>query len=280
MVFVGVNCHGRSCILAQGLTSNETTDAHSFMFQNFVLCTNLTPKSIVTDEDHAIASAIACICPSSAHILCSWHLLRNIVKNLAPSKVDFLADISNWMFCNSESEFENYLSLLKDKFKDKPKFVAYLEKKYLIRHKWARYLTRRHLTLNIASTQRVESMNSVIKLNCGSKSSLSDIFNYLVLKRKEEELEILQQDNIDLKKTKDIMIIDWNAANDLRKATSKYVWNLLKKELNGFLNVKVDGRMHDSEIVNLDDNPPCTCLIPTYQGIPCKHILRYIIEAD
>ncbi|CAN0847966.1 Protein FAR1-RELATED SEQUENCE 5 [Linum grandiflorum] len=43
---------------------------------------NKTPNAIITDGDLAMFKAIKIVFPDATHRLCSWHLNRNVVKNI------------------------------------------------------------------------------------------------------------------------------------------------------------------------------------------------------
>ena len=76
-------------------------------------------STILTDQDPAMAKAIAKVFPESYHRLCTWHLLQNACKhvNHAYKKSDsFAADLKSCM-CNFvyESDFLNAWESMLDK---------------------------------------------------------------------------------------------------------------------------------------------------------------------
>ena len=44
---------------------------------------NNPPLTIITDQDQAMASAIAVVLPNTIHLLCSWHISQKFPEKLA-----------------------------------------------------------------------------------------------------------------------------------------------------------------------------------------------------
>ena len=80
-VFSTVDNSGRSRIVACALLRSEDTDSFVWVMQCFLVCLGFAPNVILTDGDIALCSAIARVFPYSTHLLCIWHLARNVVKD-------------------------------------------------------------------------------------------------------------------------------------------------------------------------------------------------------
>ena len=63
---------------------------------------------------------------------------------------------------------------------------SYLSKYYLTRQKWAKCYSMNYFTCGISTTQRVESINSVMSKYLSSKSSLQEVF----IRMKNREFEV------------------------------------------------------------------------------------------
>jgi hypothetical protein len=64
--FAGITGHGLTCIFGCALISDETTDTFRWLFQTFLQAMGgKEPRSIITDQDGAMRTAIAEIFPNS-----------------------------------------------------------------------------------------------------------------------------------------------------------------------------------------------------------------------
>ncbi|KAE8772578.1 hypothetical protein D1007_55394 [Hordeum vulgare] len=84
-LFVGVNNHFQSIILGGVLLRDETTKTFEWVFREFAaLRGGKAPKTIVTDQAHAMELATASQWPNSTHRWCKWHVLQKARENLGP----------------------------------------------------------------------------------------------------------------------------------------------------------------------------------------------------
>jgi len=127
---------------------------------------NLSPKVIFTDGDPALIAAVQMVYPEARHLLCIFHLLEN-VKKKSKSKLrsdvanNFVTDFYTMRNSYSEEQFELKYQEMISKYEP---CRSYLENRlYPSRTYWARYYFRKLFTAGIESTQRVESINGVIK---------------------------------------------------------------------------------------------------------------------
>ena len=84
-IFTGVNNYGQSVCFAEAIMSDETAESFIWTFTSFLkMINNTSPKVFLTDEDQAIIKAIDLIFQPHEikHILCLWHFMKNVVKNL------------------------------------------------------------------------------------------------------------------------------------------------------------------------------------------------------
>ena len=85
-IFTGVNNLGQSVCFAGTLTSSESEESFTWIFSEFLnMVNNKAPQVLLTDDDKGIANAYnntfrQC---GTKHRLCQWHLLKNVMKNLA-----------------------------------------------------------------------------------------------------------------------------------------------------------------------------------------------------
>jgi hypothetical protein len=166
-LFVGIDNNFKTRVLAQALIKYETQADYSWILQCTLEATNnLSPIVLFTDCDPGMIAAVQVIYPTTRHLLCIYHIIEN-VKKKARSKLrgemvkSFVKDFCCMRNSYNQYEFEaKYNEMLK---KYEP-CRSYLEKKlYPNRESWARYSIAKMFTAGVESTQRVESLNGVLK---------------------------------------------------------------------------------------------------------------------
>ncbi|XP_024178689.1 protein FAR1-RELATED SEQUENCE 5-like [Rosa chinensis] len=82
--FVGVNHHKQTVVFGAALLYDETIESFKWLFETFLgAMSGKQPKTILTDQSAAIASAIAEVFPVTYHRLCIWHIYQNAAKRLS-----------------------------------------------------------------------------------------------------------------------------------------------------------------------------------------------------
>ncbi|XP_056161721.1 protein FAR1-RELATED SEQUENCE 5-like [Syzygium oleosum] len=110
--FVGLNHHWKNVIFGCAFLSDETIGSFVWAFRSFLeVMGNKAPKTIFTDQDHAMANAIRTIFPNSDHRLCVWHIAKNATHHIAHllGKPGFRDKYWQKLLydCESELEVEN-----------------------------------------------------------------------------------------------------------------------------------------------------------------------------
>lgn len=83
VVLSGVNNEGKNCIMGYALIRRETLETYAWVLQSFVAFNNgNAPKVILTDFDPSMAGAIERVMPQTTHLLCQWHMMQNLKKNM------------------------------------------------------------------------------------------------------------------------------------------------------------------------------------------------------
>ncbi|WVZ99054.1 hypothetical protein U9M48_044408, partial [Paspalum notatum var. saurae] len=134
----GTNHHKQTIIFGCALLFNETIESFVWLFETFLVAMSGKHLStIFTNQDVAMAGAIAYVFPNTSHRLCIWHIYVNAAKHFSHD--------NSWM-----------LNL------------------YSLREKWAA-IYRDSFTADMTSTQRSEGMNNVFKNRFRRKLGLSDL---------------------------------------------------------------------------------------------------------
>ncbi|XP_042380345.1 protein FAR1-RELATED SEQUENCE 5-like [Zingiber officinale] len=83
-LFVGVNHHKQSIIFGAALLYDETSLIFEWLFDTFTKAMyEKKPITILTDQDAAMAKALASRWPKTHHRLCIWHIYQNVAIHLS-----------------------------------------------------------------------------------------------------------------------------------------------------------------------------------------------------
>ena len=175
---LGTNHHKQTIIFGAALIFNETIESFVWLFETFLTAmSGKHPSTIFTDQDAAMAGAVAYVFPNTSHRLCLFHIYVNAATHLAhvihkhPEK--FLLDFKRCVYEDrSEAIFiEKWNELLSEYKLEENKWMENL---YDLRKKWAA-VYRDSFTADMNSTQRSEGMNNVFKKRFRRRLGLSEL---------------------------------------------------------------------------------------------------------
>ena len=196
-IFTGVNNFGQSICFARTLMCQETINSFTWTFESFLkMVNNNPPKVILTDEDKAISQAIQNVFgQNSKHVLCIWHLWKNVIKNLCSILGTNWHNFTKAFYeCTKEYEVDNFITKWQQLQIDFPDCKVHLKRMDKVKEKWAPCFNRDTFLADMTSTQHGESMNNLMKNYMNATNSLLDF-----LKAFESALE---QRDIDLQLSK------------------------------------------------------------------------------
>lgn len=175
---VGITPVGKSFLIAYAIMLDETRESYEWLLEKLKLLLDpgVVPNAIVTDKDMALLGAINRVFSESSHLLCAWHIEKNVetyVKNKIQDGKEADKFIqSKWkpvIYSRSEESYDRRIKMLyHTEYKN---IVGYLKSTWLVHdQKFVRCYTDRVLHFGTTTTSRVESAHAVLKEWLGSAS--------------------------------------------------------------------------------------------------------------
>lgn len=177
-IFVAVDNNYKSRIVAQAILPDETSNSYRWVLQQTLKATGVEPGAFMTDADPGLESIASEVYPEAYLLHCVWHIGRNIEKKLSKLLGDryeeFLKAFYRARNVLCKETFEQYWKQL---MVDYPESTDYLLRQLDPRKTtWAKAFTGSIFTAGITSTQRCESINSVIKQEVNERCQLHILF--------------------------------------------------------------------------------------------------------
>ncbi|KAL3820136.1 hypothetical protein ACJIZ3_006041 [Penstemon smallii] len=180
-LLVGVNNHKQTVVFGAALLYDETAITFSWLFDTFASAmSEKKPQTILTDQDKAMAKALASRWPETYHRLCVWHINKNAATHLSSvfaKYKDFANDFSTCIYdYEDEDDFITAWNEMIEKYGLQEN--EWLTRLFELRKKWALVYGRETFCADMSTTQRSESMNAVIKRYVSYKNDLSEFFEH------------------------------------------------------------------------------------------------------
>ena len=145
---------------------DQTKESFEWLFRVFTQAMNgKQPEVVLTDGDHAIATAVSHVWPDAHHCLCLWHIFQNAAKNIGHifnQKTGFDKKFTRCVLESVDevtfmSDWEKMIQIydLED--------CVWLQNLYADKEKWALAYGRQYFCAGMISTQRAESMHATLK---------------------------------------------------------------------------------------------------------------------
>jgi hypothetical protein len=136
---VGLSPSNSSYSIALCFMQNEQEESYKWTLQTFFSWLNPLPFPLVlcTDRDLALVGVIKSICPRSPHLLCVWHINKNVLaktKQYFSSNEEFKAFMKSWKeLINSSTIFDynNQLAKFETRFSLTPAALRYVKETWL-----------------------------------------------------------------------------------------------------------------------------------------------------
>lgn len=126
---------------------------------------NKAPKSLFTNLDTAMAKACAHVMPNTYHMLCTWHIMNNVIKkasSIFKGEEGITSFLSKCMKTyEEEDEFLAAWELMLDEYNAHTN--TWLSSIFALKEKWAKPYVKWAWSAGIQSTQLSESFNASLK---------------------------------------------------------------------------------------------------------------------
>jgi MULE transposase domain len=193
-----VDCTGMTRVIAASFVLSESTEMFSWVFGQFTNLVGNGPQTIFMDSDAAMALAINTTWPSTTHLLCIFHLWKNVfehISGLFKGQRECWREVANmfWRLAKMsetslqgsfDTDFNVMVRAIDDVLsnaseKTKNGTHKWLDSLRSRKQSWVASYTWQHCTYGIHSTQRAESMHHVIADFCCKTHKIREIAGHL-----------------------------------------------------------------------------------------------------
>lgn len=292
--FVGLNHHWKNVFFGCAFLSDETIASFVWAFQSFLKAMgNKAPKTIFTDQDHAMANAIKTVFPNTNHRLCVWHIGKNATHHIGHllGKSGFRDKYWHKLLYHCESELE-----MENVWKDMCQEWSlgdhkWLNSMYQLRHKWCPAFCRDTFSAGIISTQRSESTNNIFQdMACKTMTLSEFVGHYEKQAEKMRNSEVV--DDFECARGKPQIAV--GTSGILKHAADVYTHVIYRNFQDEFLHVlsvficrsETDGPLHTYVVANENSEKrhivhfspsdltiTCSCKLFEMRGWLCRHTL-------
>lgn len=235
------------------------------------------PTIIATDADAALATAIECTTPHVCHLLCLWHIEKNV---LAKTKKHFTCGqrhkefLNQWTgMCRTTSSTQS--DECKDthfaKFADVPTVIRYLSDTWLThKEKFVMVWTGKCLHRGNTSTFAVEGMHATLKrylqVSTGDLHGVRERMTHMLEHQLEEHRTVEATERLRIPyiyRTNHVYV-------DLIGKIIVHALHAIARELNSRSQTSIDGKAL----------PQCNGMFRATIGLPCMHELAQLVSDE
>ncbi|KAK9905242.1 hypothetical protein M0R45_000354 [Rubus argutus] len=258
------------------------------------------PRMIITDQDPAMKSAIAQVLPNTLHRFCSWHILNKFSEKISVVKCnDHYDDFRDCVWgSETTNEFDNKWKEVVENGNLSDN--GWLQSIYDIRASWVPAYCNHIFSAGMSSSQRAESSHSFFKKYVDQKNSFLDFvirFNRGLVHQRHQELvsnhiDINEEPQFKTPHPMESQMSRIYTRDCFQQFQSEfyicffnYKFQLIREdEIHRLYLVKKrsDQIQKDRKIVydKSMDLASCTCKKFESAGIPCRHILGYLLKVQ
>jgi hypothetical protein len=272
--FVGTTSLNKSFSAAFCFMMDETQSTYEWALDNFKLLfdgcdPDFSPRLFATDSERALINSIETVFPESQHMLCLWHINKNIESYIKTnSKVDVTKFLKLWnqlCFSQTNLDYQNSKDIIKNyllEFKA-DKVLKYLENKWYPQdHKFVYMYTSKLRHFGYGTTSKTEGTHYAIKkdLEHNKHDLYSTIMHFV------NALDIQYQEILGA--------VRGQKTKKLNKFHS--IFDSLHGKVSQFAIKKANDQL--KLILDTETTTDCTHNFASMWGIPCSHQLRTYLE--
>jgi hypothetical protein len=303
--FVGVSPHGKTYLFACAFIVNETSESFQWCFREFKAAMGgKPPKTIITDQDKGMASAIPSIFPNAIHKCCLFHIKKKIddkggtVFQANEGLYEELQDIIDKSL--TVHEFETLWQQMINEYN--VGHIKIFQDLWKSREKWVPVYFKNHFFPFIQTTARSEGTNALFKKGVGPQFSMTSFLREYQrimdnMHANENELD----HNATNKKVREKKFItqyyiEWQAHELYNLAIFRKFQIVLndvtrlqiRKDVKGKMywvfqatNYPVKEHRHREYLVQVNEETEdysCICCKFDKDGLLCSHILKVMLQ--
>jgi len=292
-VFVGLNNHKQMVVFGATLLYDETIPSFQWLFETFLKAMGgEKPKTLLTDQDEAMAKAISIVMPETFHGLCTWRIRENAqihVNHLCQESSKFCSDFEACIDLHEEEGvFLNAWNVLLVEHNISED--AWLRMIFQLKEKWAWAYVRKHFTAGMRSTQLSESFNAELKNYLKSDLNLVQFFTHFErvvhgIRNNESQADYESRHELPKLKMKraPMLVQAGNIYNpktfeEFQEKYEEYLGTCVKNLKEGlYVVTNYDNNKERMVIGNLmDQKVACDCRKFETHGILCSHALKVL----
>nr|CAG8652006.1 14323_t:CDS:1 [Entrophospora candida] len=226
------------------------------------------PKVIVTDRELALMNAIGRIFPGAHHLLCIWHINKNILakcKRHFATEEDWTEFIELWKAVTAsitEQDFTTKWNEFLECYASKPNVLQYLQETWIL-HKecFISAWVDRYLHLGNKATSRVEGAHATLKKYLqSSRGDLESVHRKIILQVESQAKEIRAMISSERLKVQHVYRIA--LFEPLLSRVSVFALKKIRDEWIKASNATLDSPLN-----------PCSGILSSTMGLPCSHLI-------
>ena len=262
---VGMTSTNQTYCLGFVFMSDETQESYIWALEKFKVTLEgcILPRVFVTDREMALSNALSVVFPDSHHILCTFHIAKNVLKNCRKKIPDeewqtFLDDWGLLVDSESIEEYNYNRTNFNTSYKSYPAVIKYVDK--LLNdyaEKFVACYTNHTTHLGNRTSNRAEQQHAKLKRSLSTNTGTLETVWVEVNRILEKQFEDIKT-KLDKCKSYFPHSEKTPLFINLRSYITHYAFDLLFQE-----HKKCSGQA--------DEN--CSCGFKLSHGLPCHHIM-------
>ncbi|KAI0993973.1 hypothetical protein K3495_g14210 [Podosphaera aphanis] len=168
---IGTTSFNTSFSVAFAFLRHEREHDYQCALENIIgLFSDRLPVTITTDRELALMNSIETLLPNMAHLLCVWHVQKNVLNNCRKyfgSEDDWAKFLSAWtkiIESPSTQSYEENVEKLWEVYVSLPVMLKYISETWLIyKEKFVHAYTNNYFHFGDLTSSRAEGMHHMIK---------------------------------------------------------------------------------------------------------------------